>query len=60
MNRFKNILFVMEESPDQGSVLARAVSLAESHRAGLTVLDVVHRSATVKRFRRNGKRHWRF
>jgi nucleotide-binding universal stress UspA family protein len=31
----------MEESPDQGSVLARAVSLAESHRAGLTVLDVV-------------------
>ena len=41
MDRFKNILFVMEKSPDQVSVLARAVSLAESHRAGLTVLDVV-------------------
>jgi nucleotide-binding universal stress UspA family protein len=41
MNRFKNILLIFEERPDQLSVLTRAVSLAETNRADLTILDVV-------------------
>ena len=41
MKRFKNILYVAQVSSAQGSALARAVSLAESHQADLTIIDVV-------------------
>lgn len=41
MNQFRNILYVVEGSADQSSAFARAVSLAESGGAGLTVMGVV-------------------
>lgn len=41
MNRFKNILFVVEEAVDETSAMERAVSLAESNRSRLTVLEVI-------------------
>lgn len=54
MQPFKNILYVTEESVDQVSAVARAVSLAENNQAKLTVIDVIspvaddYRSETVK------------
>ncbi len=53
MKPFKNILYVTEESADQVSAVARAVSLAENNHARLTVIDVIspvadaYRSDTV-------------
>jgi len=41
MKRFKNILYVNETGVNQMSALARAVSLAKSNQADLTVIDVV-------------------
>jgi universal stress protein E len=41
MNRFKNILFVVETTVDQASAVARAVSLAERNQADLTIIDVI-------------------
>jgi len=41
MKPFKNILYVTEEAVDQVSAVARAVSTAENHQAGLTVIDVI-------------------
>lgn len=41
MKRFKNILYVTETAVDQSLAIARAVSLAESNNARLTVIDVI-------------------
>ncbi len=41
MNPFKNILYVVEETADQSSELARAVSVAENNQAELTVVQVI-------------------
>lgn len=41
MNRFRNILYVVEPSVPQEAGLARAVSLAENHQAKLTLIDVI-------------------
>ncbi|MBM4145778.1 MAG: universal stress protein [Nitrospira sp.] len=41
MKQFKNILYVAEETVDQGSVIGRAVSMAELNQARLTVIDVI-------------------
>lgn len=40
MNRFKNILCVVESEKASTSALERAVSLAESNQANLTVIDI--------------------
>jgi universal stress protein E len=41
MKGFENILYVAEESVNQTSAVARAVSLAETHHAELTIIDVI-------------------
>ena len=41
MKRFKNILYVTEETVNQASAVARAVSLAENNQAELTILEVI-------------------
>src|SRR5690606_9483274 len=41
MNVFKNILYVCESSVAQQASILRAVSLAESNQADLTVIDVI-------------------
>ena len=41
MKRFKNILYVNEPTIDQASARARAVFLAESNHADLTIVDVI-------------------
>lgn len=41
MKHFRNILYVNEPSVEQEFALARAVSLAESNQADLTVIDVI-------------------
>ncbi|WFM72794.1 universal stress protein [Halomonas sp. CKK8] len=41
MNRFRNILYVVEPSVPQEAGLARAVSLAENNQAKLTLIDVI-------------------
>jgi len=41
MKPFKNILYVNEESADQVSAIARAVSLAENNHAKLSIIDVI-------------------
>ncbi len=41
MKPFKNVLYVTEESVDQVSAVARAVSFAENNHARLTVIDVI-------------------
>jgi nucleotide-binding universal stress UspA family protein len=41
MKPFKNILYVNEPTIDQASALARAVFLAESNHADLTIVDVI-------------------
>lgn len=41
MKQLSNILYVSEASAAEGASLARAVSLAESNQADLTVIDVV-------------------
>jgi nucleotide-binding universal stress UspA family protein len=41
MNRFKNILFLVEPDKDQTAALARAVSLAENNQARLTLLRII-------------------
>ncbi|MFG6178904.1 universal stress protein [Halomonas sp. THAF12] len=41
MNRFRNILYVVEPSAPREAGLARAVSLAENNQATLTLIDVV-------------------
>jgi len=43
MNRFKNILYVMESTEDNQPALQRAVALAEHNQASLTVVDVIPR-----------------
>jgi nucleotide-binding universal stress UspA family protein len=41
MNRFKNILYLVEPGKDQTAALARAVSLAENNQARLTLLRII-------------------
>ncbi|MBU1195519.1 MAG: universal stress protein [Proteobacteria bacterium] len=41
MKRFKNILYLNEPAVDQASTIARAVSLAVSNQADLTIIDVI-------------------
>ena len=41
MNRFKNILYVFEQSAGQKAAIERAVSLAQNNQARLTVIDVI-------------------
>jgi nucleotide-binding universal stress UspA family protein len=41
MKRFKNILYVVEQTADQISALARAVSLAENNQAQLKIISVI-------------------
>ena len=41
MRRFKDILFVADESPGQAQAFARALRLAEENQSGITVMDVV-------------------
>lgn len=41
VNTFKNILYVSESTVAQEASILRAVSLAESHQADLTVIDVI-------------------
>jgi nucleotide-binding universal stress UspA family protein len=41
MKRFKNILYVSEAGVDQASAIGRAISLAESNQAQLTVIEVI-------------------
>lgn len=41
MKTFKNILYVLEDTSDYPWALARTIALAETHRAKLTILDVV-------------------
>ncbi|MCW9024072.1 MAG: universal stress protein, partial [Gammaproteobacteria bacterium] len=41
MNLLSNILYLSEVGPDQASSLERAVTMAESNQAKLTVIDVV-------------------
>ena len=41
MNRFKNILYVSEDSVVQDAAIARAVSLANNNQAELTVISVM-------------------
>jgi len=46
MKRFKDILYVVEAGEACGPALERAVSLAESNQACLTVVDVIERVPT--------------
>lgn len=49
MKHFKNILYVVETNVNQDNALARAVALAETNQAQLTVLEVIPRlSMTFK------------
>lgn len=41
MNRFKNILYVIEPTVDQVSAIERAVTLAENNHAKLTFIEVI-------------------
>ena len=41
MKRFKNILYFTDQPDDQSVMLARAVALAKTNRARLTVMDVI-------------------
>lgn len=41
MKRFRNILFVMESGPNDQVAFERAVSLATSNQARLTVIEVL-------------------
>lgn len=41
MKRFKNILYLFEDSIVQDAAIARAVSLAQNNQAALTVIDVI-------------------
>lgn len=41
MKRFKNILYVYEQSVAQEATMARAVSLAQNNQASLNVIDVI-------------------
>lgn len=41
MKRFKNILYVFEQSIAQDTAFARAVSLAQNNQARLTIIDVI-------------------
>ncbi len=41
MKRFKNILYFADQPDDQSVMLARAVALAKTNRARLTVMDVI-------------------
>ena len=47
MKRFKNILYVNETGVNQTSAMARAVSLAKSNQANLTVVDVIPDAVTA-------------
>ncbi|MCA1797419.1 MAG: universal stress protein, partial [Geobacteraceae bacterium] len=47
MKQFKNILYVNEPNVHQNTALARAVSLAQSNHADLTVIDVVPTQAVT-------------
>lgn len=47
MKRFKNILYVNDSADDQAWAITRAVSLAESKQADLTVLDVIPTEAVT-------------
>ncbi|MFO1391265.1 MAG: universal stress protein [Agitococcus sp.] len=49
MKRFKNILYVVETNVNQDNALAKAVTLAETNQAQLTVMEVIPRiSMTFK------------
>lgn len=50
MKRFKNILYVYEESVTQESVISSAVSLAQNNQARLTVIDVLPDNTSVMSF----------
>jgi len=41
MNRFKNILYVNEQTIESSSAVAKAVALAERNRAKLTIIEVI-------------------
>lgn len=41
MKRFKNILYVSEQSVAEDTAIARAVSLAQNNQARLTIIDVI-------------------
>ena len=41
MKKFRSILYVTESNVDQNSAIARAVSLAKSNQAKLTIIDVI-------------------
>jgi len=41
MKQFKNILYISEPSVEQGSAVARAVTLSQSNQAQLTIIDVI-------------------
>ena len=43
MNRFKNILYIMEPTEANSSALERAITLAENNQATLTVINVIPR-----------------
>ena len=47
MKPFKNILYVAEETSDQASAIARAVSVAENNQARLTVAEVLPADPTA-------------
>lgn len=57
MKRLQKILYVTEPTVDQGSAVARAVSLAEKNQAELTILDITppvsdkHRAADAVKLR---------
>lgn len=41
MQRFKNILFVLDNSPFTGAAIQRAVELASTNKAKLTIIDII-------------------
>ena len=54
MNRFKNILYVADTNSINNSSLDRAVTIAETNRARLTIMDVINEvdceEDTMKRY----------
>jgi hypothetical protein len=41
MERFKNILLLLNQEAGSGSILQRATTLAKNNRARLTVVDII-------------------
>ena len=55
MNKFSNIIFVLEEEIDNSAAFQQAVTLAKNHQAMLTVVGTVYMSSVDQKSGRNNK-----